>query len=824
MLFMLCCTQVIPFFIGTPRANANTLNNHQGVGCSVTLIKDGIVSQIKTSYAYTHLSDVSRYLQVFGGTKYNVTGFPEYWSFDHISPSPNTMNVDSNSWINFTGHSNVKYTVYWTANEICQLIGWKDDSFIDGWLPVATHSSVSTSFSSDGDIVNITLSRSDSKEAFIYYKKRIPFFNFGPPESLIFRSRGTQGAEWFIILEDRYQNFIWGCSAGAWQNFTPEMSTRSYDISSIAKNITYISIGTRSANGSTQSGYWDYIMFCPPSPQPSKPFAIHTPGNGGFETGDSREWILENGPSGAIVSDTVYSGKYALELGVDKLVGKGPQVKVSRTNDTNAEYEKTSFFACASASSIYTFSLNLTGYSNYKVTEYPSHWSFEKLIVNDVEDSPDDECDVNYAIIKTGVYSNDTIHIVWRGNEIYQPAGWKDDSFQTGWEIMSGTPVSYVTDGDIITWTVPAGQSNAYIERGELNISLEDYPFALIRYKHRNGSMTFTIGSFGVVEPISYTHLPPADNFTTYVLDLSSLQQKDFNRIWIHKYGENTTAYVDFIMFCSSKMLPRYSSYVHPVFSKLEGRFSIYGISGQGELAISAKEKNLLYIFSSSTSPIQVEDDNSKIVFTVITKDRWTPVYINFAQDWLDKFETSLPTSLNLTISVRGAGKVCFDEFDFWSWPLTVTVYNARSQPMGGVAVGLFDLNDTRLDSSLTGSEGNTLFYPFPQGNYTLKVKYKHITCQKPVHIYNMSSFYVVYLPIYLEIFGIPLTKSQTIALFTIGVVACLLALSYVCTPIFRRIFKFIRSNETKIICSPWFSVIISNCYNALTSMQLMKA
>lgn len=65
--------------------------------------------------------------------EYKINGWPDHWSFERIAPDPTTRHVDANAWINFTGSEDVEYSVTWTANILYQPVGWKDDSFEEGW-------------------------------------------------------------------------------------------------------------------------------------------------------------------------------------------------------------------------------------------------------------------------------------------------------------------------------------------------------------------------------------------------------------------------------------------------------------------------------------------------------------------------------------------------------------------------------------------------------------------------------------------------------------------------------------------------------------------
>lgn len=79
------------------------------------------------TYEASYVATVSRL------PSYNITGWPTYWSFESITPSPIERYVDANKWINFTASETMMYSVKWTANMLYRNMGWKDDSFNSGW-------------------------------------------------------------------------------------------------------------------------------------------------------------------------------------------------------------------------------------------------------------------------------------------------------------------------------------------------------------------------------------------------------------------------------------------------------------------------------------------------------------------------------------------------------------------------------------------------------------------------------------------------------------------------------------------------------------------
>jgi hypothetical protein len=86
----------------------------RGSGPTVTIFQDNVLTSKITQYFYYDVSNVTVYLNLSGHSKYNITGFPAYFSFEKIIPSPSSISVDANQWINFTGLSDINYTIYWS--------------------------------------------------------------------------------------------------------------------------------------------------------------------------------------------------------------------------------------------------------------------------------------------------------------------------------------------------------------------------------------------------------------------------------------------------------------------------------------------------------------------------------------------------------------------------------------------------------------------------------------------------------------------------------------------------------------------------------------
>ena len=130
----------------------------------------------------------------------------------------------------------------------------------------------------------------------------------------------------------------------------------------------------------------------------------------------------------------------------------GPPVRVLYDDGVSTEYVETKF--------TYMFeteinsALTLSGYTSYNITDYPMHWTFLDLTVNNVSRQFDENSDINTFIYVKDLEPDDVLTVKWRWNRNYGSAVWKEDSFKEGWrthDVYTGTITpTIVTDGEIL--------------------------------------------------------------------------------------------------------------------------------------------------------------------------------------------------------------------------------------------------------------------------------------------------------------------------------------------------------------------------------------
>ena len=114
---------------------------------------------------------------------------------------------------------------------------------------------------------------------------------------------------------------------------------------------------------------------------------------------------------------------------------------------------------------------------------------------------------------------------------------------------------------------------------------------------------------------------------------------------------------------------------------------------------------------------------------------------------------------------------------DFWlikilhpTFPLKVCVTGAIGQLLSSAKVDLLWENNTLFKTKNTNIDGY-VYFEAPLGNFKIKVEYKGLTQTRTIYINEPKTVYIS-LDIFLEIFGTPLTTTQTALLVGTSVIA----------------------------------------------------
>jgi hypothetical protein len=201
-----------------------------------------------------------------------------------------------------------------------------------------------------------------------------------------------------------------------------------------------------------------------------------------FET--ALEKTQEILPVDAVFGDgKLYVFKYPLPI----IEESGPQVKVVFDDGVSTEYAETKlqYFLEKEINS----TLTLSGHTSYNITEYPMHWTFLDLRVNNVSRPFDEASDINTFVYVKGLKTDDVLTVKWQWNSKYPSAVWKEDSFRSGWrthDLYSGTLIpTIVSDGNIlsISYSFTPGPYLYYYYIKAVNISTTENQCIMVRWK-----------------------------------------------------------------------------------------------------------------------------------------------------------------------------------------------------------------------------------------------------------------------------------------------------------------------------------------------------
>lgn len=134
-----------------------------------------------------------------------------------------------------------------------------------------------------------------------------------------------------------------------------------------------------------------------------------------------------------------------------------------------------------------SYNLSLIGLTSYSITSWPMHWSFESVTPAPYSKNIDADNWINFTGREDVTYT-----VLWKTNLIYQPVGWKDDSFKTDeWQVSFSVHweekiPQISTDGDILTMTgifQKEIREGYHITREVPDISTDEYPYVIVRWR-----------------------------------------------------------------------------------------------------------------------------------------------------------------------------------------------------------------------------------------------------------------------------------------------------------------------------------------------------
>jgi hypothetical protein len=191
--------------------------------------------------------------------------------------------------------------------------------------------------------------------------------------------------------------------------------------------------------------------------------------------------------------------------------------------------------------------LTLTGHSSYNVTDFPMHWTFLELTVNNVQARFDGSSDINTFVYVRDLQPTDVLTVKWLFNKNYARVGWKEDSFKRleKWhrhELYPGTMLPTITsDGNILkmSYSFTPQSYLYYYYSTSVNITTNDYPYLLMRWRSDMpvavSALYFELGTSYAIVPIGSVSpewstisvpLPPNTIIRTIMVGLSNARNQ----------------------------------------------------------------------------------------------------------------------------------------------------------------------------------------------------------------------------------------------------------------------------------------------------------
>jgi hypothetical protein len=150
-----------------------------GLNVKVTF-EDGNSTYVQTKFVSMFKSEANSTLALSGHSSYYISEYPMNWTFLGLTVDGERRNFDDssdvNSFIYISGlNSNNTVILTWLFNRNYPRVGWKDDSFKNGWAPHPIYTgSIQPSITTDGNILTLSyLFKSDVSAEYYYYTKAV---------------------------------------------------------------------------------------------------------------------------------------------------------------------------------------------------------------------------------------------------------------------------------------------------------------------------------------------------------------------------------------------------------------------------------------------------------------------------------------------------------------------------------------------------------------------------------------------------------------------------------------------------------------------------
>ena len=140
---------------------------------------DGTTTEAHAVSYYTDWSDVTYVVWLTGHSSYNISDYPEHWTFLSLEVNLESAQFDNRSDVNSFIYidellpSNY-LEVTWHANNLYPNVGWKDDSFKYGWQTRPGYpGTILPNITTDGNVLSLSWNFTPGQYQYYYYVKPV---------------------------------------------------------------------------------------------------------------------------------------------------------------------------------------------------------------------------------------------------------------------------------------------------------------------------------------------------------------------------------------------------------------------------------------------------------------------------------------------------------------------------------------------------------------------------------------------------------------------------------------------------------------------------
>jgi len=251
------------------------------------------------------------------------------------------------------------------------------------------------------------------------------------------------------------------------------------------------------------------------------------------------------------------------EIRPELVEGIGPSVEVIFDEGLATDYVQTEFKYFYKTDVNYVIS-SLSGHYSYNITNYPSHWTFQSLVIDDENAKFDESSNVNTFVYVSGLRLDSVLEVAWHANDVYPVVEWKEDAFKSGWQrhpffFIPKISPDIITDGNVLSlsWDFSTYdeeyQFYYYVKPCNTTTSVDQY--IMVRWKS-TGPVAVIIVYFKEGEQRIVPFNSQSEDWTLTIAKLEPGREIENIMVGISNLGVRgisglKTIYIDYVLICS---------------------------------------------------------------------------------------------------------------------------------------------------------------------------------------------------------------------------------------------------------------------------------